>query len=307
MAEGDESRLTVLVAGGANLAIALAKGVAGVLSGSSAMLAEAAHSVADTLNQGFLLTALQRSRRPPDRRQPFGYGRERYFWSLLAAVGIFVLGAGFSFLEGVEAIIAGAELVALPLTFGVLGVSFVLEGTSWVRAVRQVRREGAEHGHSLREELETTPDPTIRTVVFEDSAAMIGLVLAAIGVTLHALTGNAIWDGLASILIGLLLVVVAYLLGRQSKEMLLGPAADQETIDDISRTIDDVPGIDRVLEVLTMQLGPNELLVASRVDLVDDVNGQRIEQVADEVDKRLREGFPEVRHVFVDPTPSGAT
>src|SRR3954451_19308452 len=211
--EKESSFTTVLVAGGANLAIAVAKIVAGVLTGSSAMLAEGAHSVADTVNQAFLLTALARSNKPADARHPFGYGQERYFWSLLAAVGIFVLGAGFSVYEGIHSLINPEPVEAALVAYGVLLFSFVFEGTSWLKALLQLRREAGERSVGLFRHVVTSPDPTAKTVAFEDTAALIGILLAAGGISLHLLTGSAAWDGIASILIGLLLVVVAVSLG----------------------------------------------------------------------------------------------
>jgi len=290
------------VAGAANLAIAIAKAAAGLLSGSSAMLAEAAHSAADTMNQLFLLTALRRSRRPADAVHPFGYGMERYFWSLLAAVGIFVLGAGFSVYEGVSAIVADRPLENLPLTYGVLAVSAVLEGASWLRAVLQLRAEAAERDISLPRHLLETTDPTSQTVVFEDSAALVGLGLAAAGVTLHAVTGNSLWDGLASIAIGLLLVLVAYSLGRQNMGFLLGRSADPDTVKHLTEVINRVGGVDAVVEVMTMRLGPEEILVAARVDVADSQTGVSVERLADQIERQVRAAYPEVRHVFVDPT-----
>lgn len=300
----DESTGTVLLAGAANLGIALAKLAGGLVSGSTAMLAEAAHSFADTLNEVFLLAALKRSRKPADRRHPFGYGMERYFWALIAAVGIFVLGAGYSILEGVRAMIEPEELGPLTIPYVVLGLSFLFEGASWLKAVRQLRGEAQERDRGFFEHLRITPDPTVKTVAFEDSAALLGIVLAALGITLHHLTDQGFWDGLASVLIGLLLVVVAYSLGQQNKRALIGEALPADVQDDLRRTVAESPGIDAVVELLTMRLSPDEVIVAARVDLDDRATVDQLEQAADEVERRLREAHPEVRHVFLDPTDS---
>jgi cation diffusion facilitator family transporter len=297
-----DSTLTVVIAGLVNVAIAIAKTVAGVASGSSAMLAEAAHSYADTLNQVFLLTAIKRSAKPADTRHPFGYGMERYFWSLLAAVGILVLGAGFSVYQGIEAIIARSGIESMTLTYAVLGFSFVFEGVSWARALLQVRRQAHDEGAETFKHIREVDDPTLKTVVFEDSAALVGIVLAAVGVTLHHVTDNAFWDGAASIAIGLLLIAVAFELGRENKAMLLGQSVDEGTRQEIRAEIQSSPGIDEVVELLTMRLAPDQLLVAARVDIKDDESGDALEQHAEEVDRRLRERFPQVRHVFLDPT-----
>jgi cation diffusion facilitator family transporter len=298
----EESTGTVLLAGGANLAIAVAKLAGGLISGSTAMMAEAAHSFADTLNQVFLMAALKRSKKPADIQHPFGYGMERYFWSLLAAVGIFVLGAGYSIYEGVRAIMKPEELTGLVIAYVVLGVSFVFEGISWLKAVRQLRGEAQAQDRSTLEHLKLTTDPTAKTVAFEDTAALIGIVLAALGITLHAITGQGFWDGAASIAIGLLLIGVAYALGGQNKAYLIGQSVSEGLRDGIRAEIENAPGVDEVIEVLTMRLGPEEVLVAVRVDLDDSASGGDLEDHADEVDRRVRERFPEVRHIFLDPT-----
>jgi cation diffusion facilitator family transporter len=299
----DESVGTVLLAGAANLAITTAKVVAGLISGSSALLAEAAHSIADTLNQVFLLTALRRSRKPADVRHPFGYGMERYFWSLLAAVGILVLGAGFSVAEGIRALFAPEPIAAVAIIYSVLAISFVFEGTSWLRAVRQVRREAREEGVSALTHVRNA-EPAVKTVAFEDTAALIGILIAAAGVTLSVFTGQHIWDGAASIAIGLLLIAVAFALGRDNKAMLIGQALPVETQTRIRELITGTPGIESVIELLTLRLAPDQVLVVATVDLVDDeTTGAAIEQVAEKIDVEVRAEFPMVRHLYLDPTP----
>ncbi len=300
--EGDESVGTVLLAGGANLAIAVAKLVGGLISGSTAMLAESAHSFADTLNQVFLMAALKRSKKPADAQHPFGHGMERYFWSLLAAVGIFVLGAGYSVFEGIKAVLQPEELGSLLVSYVVLALSFLFEGTSWLKAVRQVRGEGRGQDRGFFEQLKVTADPTAKTVVFEDTAALIGILLAAAGITLHHTTGQGFWDGAASIAIGVLLVGVAYTLGQQNMRALIGEALPQATQDAIRTTIIESPGIDSLVELLTMRMSPDEVLVAARVDLDDTSTVDELEKSAEEVERRVREAHPEVRHVFLDPT-----
>jgi cation diffusion facilitator family transporter len=301
----DESVRTVLLAGAANLSIAVAKGVAGLLSGSTAMLAEAAHSVADTLNQVFLLAALKRSRKPPDDRHPFGYGMERYFWSLLAAVGIFVLGAGFSIAEGIRALLNPEPVSELAVAYGVLIVSFVFETISWLRAFHQVRQEADVQGVPTLEHLRKGAEPAVKTVAFEDSAALIGLVLAAAGLTLSAVTGQEFWDGAASIAIGALLVVVTWALGSENKAMLIGQALPEDVEERIRATIASTPGIVGVVELLSLRLAPDQVLVVARVDLDDsETTGAQVEQLAEVIDQRVRREFPIVRHLFLDPTPA---
>jgi cation diffusion facilitator family transporter len=305
MASG--SRGTVLLAFGANLAIAIAKTAAGVITLSSAMLAEAAHSWADTLNEVFLLTSLRRAGRPADSLHPFGYGKERFFWTLLAAVGIFVTGAGFSVLEGASSLVRHVERPSsseFALTYVVLGISLVLEGSSLLRAVRQVQAEARERGRTFFTHLRRSHDPTVKAVASEDSAAVAGILLATTGIALHQATGSAIYDGAASITIGVLLAWIAYALGRDTKDLLIGEAADPELRLDIQHLVGSHPEVDAVLELLTMQLSPDDVLVAMKVDFVNDVAAERIEQISTEIEEELMTQLPSVRHVFLDATAS---
>ncbi len=184
----------------------------------------------------------------------------------------------------------------------VLALGFVLEGASWLRALHQLRAAAKRERRSLLAELRLSADPTVKTVAFEDSAALIGIVLAAVGIFLHDVTGQGWWDGTASIAIGVLLVVVAYELGRENMRALVGRAVPSELRDSIRQLIRDSPGIDRVVELRTLQLGPGDSLVAARVDVDDTASGEDIEAAAAEVETRLRAQHPEVRHVFLDPT-----
>jgi cation diffusion facilitator family transporter len=299
----EESTGTVLVALAANLGIAVAKITAGVLSGSSAMLAEGAHSVADTTNQVFLLISLRTSRKPADETHPFGYGKERFFWSLLAAVGIFVSGAVFSIYEGVHGLLSGESTEASYLiSYVVLGVAFVLEGISWWRAFRQLRSEAHEEDRRVLEHVRLSSDPTVKTVFSEDTAALIGLVLAAAGLALHQLTGNAYWDAGAAIAIGVLLAVVAYLLGRDTKEMLIGESAPASVRTAILAALAGHPEVERVVEVRTMLVGVDSVLVAGRLDMNDDLDAAGVEDVTDRIAAELQERYPEVVEVYLDVT-----
>jgi cation diffusion facilitator family transporter len=299
-----ESRKTIFAAMAANFAIALAKAVAGLLGRSPAMLAEAAHSVADTMNQVFLLVSLSLGERKPDEEHPFGYGKERFFWAFLAAVFIFVSGAVFSLYEGLRALLGGEQVEAtFVLSYAVLGFSLVAEGASLWRAVVQVRREARAESEQVGPYLRQSTDPTVRTVLFEDSAAVTGVVLALLGVALHQLTGERYWEGLASIAIGLLLVVVAYVLGRFSKGLLIGEAARPEQRELLRQVIMNHPEVEAVLELLTMHLGPNALLVAVRLDLRDDLNAAQVEQLSNQIDRELRQAVGGVSQVFLDATP----
>jgi cation diffusion facilitator family transporter len=301
--ERPESTGTVIVAGLANLAIAVAKAVAGVLSGSAAVLAEAAHSVADTLTEVLLFVALRRGSRPADEDHPFGHGKSAYLWALLAATGTLVLGAGFAVSQGIRTIMAGSqEQGHYTVAYVVLAISFVLEGTSLLRAVRQLRRGAAQYRVTVLRFLRRTPDTTVKAVTAEDSAALVGLVLAALGLGLTQLTGSPIPDGVASILIGVLLAVVAMLLVRTNVSLIVGQSPSARLRDGIREEIESLSDVTRVLEVMAMFLGPESLLVAARVDFAEtSVTG--LAASADEAERRLRARYPVITHVFLDPTP----
>jgi cation diffusion facilitator family transporter len=298
-----ESKRTVLVALAANLGIAIAKLAAGLISGSSSMLSEAAHSVADTLNQVFLLTSLRASQRPADPEHPFGYGKAQFFWSLLAAMSIFVAGAVFSVYEGVHTLLSGGESsTGILLSYAVLGISFALEGTSWLRAVRQLRSEARAEGRTLGQHVRASKDPSVTTVLAEDSAALVGLLLAGAGVGLHRLTGNAAWDGVAAVLIGVLLAYVAFVLGRDVSGLIIGVAAEPEVVVDIHDRLAGRDEVTTVVELLTMHLGPAEVLVAVRLDLADSMTAREVEEFSEHADRDLRAAHPEITQVFLDAT-----
>jgi cation diffusion facilitator family transporter len=298
------ARGTVLVALAANASIAVAKLVAGVISGSSALLAEAAHSVADTMNQVFLLYSLAMGEREADAEHPFGYGKERFFWSFLAAVGIFVAGAGFSLYEGLTRIFGPeTESGHFGIAYAVLAFAALAEGASLVRAYRQTRDEAAASRQSHASYVRASRDPTTKTVLFEDSAAVIGVLIAFVGIALHQVTGNQIFDGLASVLIAVLLAVVAIALGRDTRALLIGEAATPAERAAITEIIEADPAVDRLLELLTMALAPDRLLIAARVDLADGLTADEIERASSAIDRELRERIPTAWQVFLDATP----
>jgi cation diffusion facilitator family transporter len=299
---GSESTGTVVVAGLANLGIAIAKLIGGLISHSSAMLSEAAHSLADTITEVLLFVALKRGNKPPDERHPIGYGRETYFWALLACLATFTLGAGFSFWQGVTTIIEGEEQGDPLIAYVVLAISFVLEGASWLKAVRQVRSSARRWGTTPRRYLAETSDTTVKAVTFEDSAALVGLVLAALGLFLEQITGDPIWDGLAAIAIGILLLVVAGVLARANVSLLVGqsvpPAIEAQLREEIA-------GLDQVSDVpvlLTTVIGPGQLIVMAKVDFDDTATVADIERASDEAERRLVARHEGVRYVFLDPT-----
>jgi cation diffusion facilitator family transporter len=299
---GGESTGTVILAGAVNLAIAAAKFVGGMISHSSAMLSESAHSVADTVTEVLLFVALKRGTKPPDRRHPFGYGRETYFWAFLASLCTFVVGAGFSIYQGVHTIIERKPEGSPLVSYIVLAVSFVLEGSSLIKAIRQVRGSAGRWRITPGQYLQATTDTTVKAVTFEDSAALVGLVLAALGLFLEQMTGDPLWDGVSAIAIGVLLIVVAASLARANMSLLIGQSASP-VIE--QRLREEIQGLDHVVDVpfmLTSVIGPGQLLIAAKVDFDDAATATDIERTADEAERRLVAEYDGVRYVFLDPT-----
>jgi len=300
---GGESTGTVIVAGLANLAIAVAKLVGGLISHSSAMMSEAAHSFADTVTEVLLFIALKRGNRRADDRHPFGYGRETYFWAFLAALCTFGVGAGFSIWQGVQTIIEREPEGSPTISYVILAVSFVLEGSSLLKAVRQVRGEARARNISSRQFLRHTTDTTVKAVTFEDSAALVGLVLAALGLFLEQVTGDPLWDGIAAILIGVLLILVAGSLARANISLLIGQSVPGTTQQELKDELASMDLVDDVPFLLTTVIGPGQLLVAAKVDFSDGATVADIERASDEAERRLVSRHGGVRYVFLDPTP----
>jgi cation diffusion facilitator family transporter len=298
-----ESTLTVVLALCANIGVGLLKLAAGLISGSSALLSEAAHSASDSTTEVLLLVAQHRSRKPADRTHPFGYGKERYFWSMLAAIAIFVSGAAFAFYEGVETVLGGGESAMLWINYPVLGLAAVLEGVSLRQAARQMRQETQAARRSVVSYLLTPRDPTVNSVLLEDSAALIGLALAAAGVGLHMLTGSAVWDGAASIAIGALLLAVSVVLARACERLLVGSQADRRLIRDVVEFLEQQKEVLDVVDVLTMLTGADSALLCTRVDFEDQFSASDLESACLRLDEQLRKRFPILDEVFIQPAP----
>jgi cation diffusion facilitator family transporter len=299
----NESAGTVIVAGLVNLGIAVAKLIGGLISHSSAMLSEAAHSIADTVTEVFLFVALKRGEKAPDEKHPFGYGRETYFWAFVASLMTFLVGAGFSIFQGVVTIIERKEEGSPTISYIVLAVSFVLEGASFLKAVKQVRGAAGKWGVSPKQYLQRTTDTTVKAVTFEDAAALVGLVLAALGLLLEQLTGDPLWDGISAVLIGILLVVVAYSLATANKSLLIGQSASPRIERELREEIAALDHVDDVPLLLTSIIGPGKILVAAKVDFDDTSTVADIEAVSDEAERRLVARHEGVQYVFLDPTP----
>ena len=269
--EGEsESLMTVLVAFAANVLIAIAKTVAAVMTGSASLVAEAAHSWADSGNEIFLLMANRRSRRPADPAHPTGYGREAYVWSLFAALGLFVAGAVVSVSQGINELLHPESASNFLIGYVVLAVSFVLEGTSFLQSVRQAKPEAESMNRDLLDHVLATSDPTLRAVFFEDSAALVGVVFAAAGLGLHQLTGSPIPDAIGSIMIGLLLGAVAIVLINRNRRFLVGQEADPEVRAAAIRALLAAPEVARVTYLRLEVVGPRMVFVVGDVDLTGD-------------------------------------
>lgn len=302
-----EGTLTVLLALAANLGVGALKLAAGLISGSGALLSEAAHSVGDSATEILLLVALRRSDRPADRVHPFGYGKERYFWSLLAAGAIFVSGAVFSIFEGLHTIIGGGEesVDKLWINYPVLGLAAVFEGTSFFQAFRRARTQARASRKSLAGLLRDPEDPTVNSVAMEDSAALVGIAIALAGVALHQLTGSAVFDGIASILIGVLLLFVAFVLARATSELLIGKQASLRLLRGVEEFLEDEAEIIDVVDVLSMLVGTGSVLLCVRADFRDEVTGGDIEEACMRIDADLRARFPELSEIFIQPVSRG--
>ena len=265
-----ESLVTVIVAFGANLLIAVAKSIAAAITGSASLVAEAAHSWADAGNEVFLLVANRRSARPADPQHPFGHGREAYVWSLFAALGLFVAGSAVSITHGVQELINPEPASDFLIGYLVLALSFVLEGISFSQSIRQARPEAASFDRDLIEHVMVTSDPTLRAVFFEDAAALTGLVIAAAGLGLHELTGSPTPDAIGSILVGVLLGVVALVLINRNRRFLVGQEADPRVRAAVIQQLLEQPEVARVTYLRLEVVGPRLVSVVGDVDLTGD-------------------------------------
>src|SRR5215210_4852364 len=296
--------LAVLGALFANGLITVLKFIAAVMTGSSGMMAEALHSLADTTNQLFLLLGLRFYKRPATEKHPFGYGMERFFWSFIAAIFIFGVGATYALHEGYDKLRHPHAPENLSWAYWVLAISFVLESASIGVALYQEIREAHHEGLTFREYLRESKDPTAKTVLFEDSAALIGIVIAALGLYLtehHAgPSGGAYWDGLASMAIGVVLAIVAFALARSSRGLLLGEAATPKTLEAIHKAILSHPNVCGVVELLTMHLAPKQILINAHVNFRDELATDDIEQTINEVEQKIKAAEPMVDMIFLE-------
>ena len=291
MSGGHDPKRSVLAALAANSAIAVAKFVAGAISGSSAMLAEALHSLADTGNQLLLLIGLVRARKPADAQHPFGHGRERYVWTLLVAVNLFTLGAAFSVYNGVHGLLAGHEVPDAGIALIVLALAAVFEGLAFRTAWKQFRARRAPHS-GLWQSLRDSKDPEVLTVLAEDSAAITGLAVAAAGIVLSELTGRAAFDAIASIAIGLILGAVAVLLGRETHGLILGETAGPEVNARIRRIVEKCSAVREIVRLETVHIGPDEIFLVLEIAFADDLSTDDLERVVDDLEAAIHDRAP---------------
>jgi cation diffusion facilitator family transporter len=297
----EESLRTVLVALAANTAIAVAKGIAAALTGSPALLAETLHTVADGGNEVLLYVAIRRSRHPADASHPFGYGPERYYWALLAAIGMFVVGGAVSIWDGVRALIHPSELEAFWAGVAVLVVAIVLDGTSRAVALRQLRTQSAERGLTIRQFLRETPDPTVVTVYFEDTVDVLGAVLALAAIVLHRLTGSGIPDALGSVVIGGLLCYLAFRLTRRNRQLLTNQSVPDRYVRSLRNRLETDETVRAVTRLDAVYLGPADVLVAANIEMSGELTGAEVARELARLRAELGREIPVISRLYLTP------
>jgi cation diffusion facilitator family transporter len=301
MAGQSESRTAVFAAIAANLFIAIIKFTAAALSGSSAMIAEGIHSLVDTGNGLLVLLGMNQSLRPADETHPFGHGKSLYFWTNIVAISIFGIGGGMSLYEGIStlrAIVPGEEMGDPTAAYIVLAISFLIEGASFTVAIRQFLRAKADLGSW--QYIQKSKDPSLYTVVLEDSAAMLGLLFAFLGIFLGHLLNNPYLDAFASIAIGLLLMSVAWILASRSQGLLVGEGVNPEELADIRRRVESDPAVERAGDILTMYMGPDDLLVNMGVCFIAGTRAEQMHESIRRIEADLQGTYPEIKRVYIE-------
>jgi len=281
-----------------NLLITITKFFAAFTTNSSAMLSEGIHSMVDTGNQVLLLYGIKRAQKPADRFFPFGYGKEIYFWSFVVAILIFALGAGISIYEGIIHIIHPKPVTNPMVNYIVLGLALVFEGFAWAFAFKEFSSRKGRLGYI--EAVQKGKDPSMFVVLFEDSAAILGLIIAFLGIALGQYTGIVYFDGIASVCIGLILGGTALWLAYETKGLLIGEAANQDVVAGINEMASQEVSIEHVNEVLTMHMGPDFVLVNISVDFSDTTTADVLESAIAKLDRQIKNKFPQVKRVFVE-------
>jgi cation diffusion facilitator family transporter len=301
LADGASVR-TVFVALAANIVIAAAKLIAGLISGSSAMLAEAAHSVADSLNEVFLGISLRRARVGPDATHPLGHGRERFLWAFMAAIVSFVVGGCVSVAMAVREFGSHEPRGSALASWIVLAVSFAADGASWIQSIGQARREARARGRSVGSHLFRSSEPLVRAIVVEDTAALIGIVIAAVGLFLRDVLGTNTPDAVASLLIGILLAITAFGLARPLADYLVGRSLAPEELEELRRILAASPVIEEVLTLQAVYIGPEEVIVAAKVRPSKAATVEELARAMDDLDHQLRAASEFVADVYLDVT-----
>jgi cation diffusion facilitator family transporter len=303
MAGHGGSKMVIYAALAGNLAIALTKFAAAFFTGSSAMLSEGVHSLVDTGNGGLLLYGMHRAARPANRAHPLGHGRELYFWSFIVALLVFALGAGVSFYEGIVHIMAPEPAANVKVNYIVLGLSFLFEGSSWMVALKEFRREKGTQG--WLQAVQSSKDPSVYTVLFEDSAALLGLIVAFAGILAAEMLEMPELDGAASIGIALILGATAIFLARESKGLLIGEPASPEVQRKVLAIAQQDPAVQRANGVLTVHLGPQEIVAGLSIEFEDHLAAPEIEACVERIEARLKREMPEITRLFVKPQTTG--
>jgi cation diffusion facilitator family transporter len=301
--DADESIVSVLAALAANSAIATAKGIAAALTGSPALLAETLHTIADAGNEVFLWVAVRRSRHPADDSHPFGYGPERYYWALIAAIGMFLIGGALSIWEGITALVHPRPLEDFWVGVAVLVVALVLDGLSRLVAVRTLRRQAMRRSVSVRQLLRESPDPTVVTVYLEDSIDVLGAALALLALVLHRATGSALPDALATLVIGLMLGYVALRLTGRNRRLLTNQAVPERYVEQLRRRLTAMPGIAGVASLQAVYLGPGEVLVTADVTLEPGQDGEGVATALERARSDIRRDVPAIARLQLTPVP----
>jgi len=292
------SKKVIYAAFAGNFLIALTKFVAAFFTGSSSMISEGIHSVVDTTNQLLLLYGLKKAQKPADNNFPFGYGMELYFWSFVVAMLIFAIGSGVSIYEGIRHILHPKEMANISLNYFILGLAMLFEGFSWMVALKEFNLSKGKK--NVLKAVHDSKDPAVFVVLFEDSAALLGLVIAFVGVLLTDITGNNIYDGIASVVIGVLLGVTASWLAFETKGLLIGESADREVVERIKEIVNDFDVVERVNKVLTMHFGPENVLLNLSVDFVDERTVGELEKAIEDIDKAIKSFLPEIDRIYIE-------
>ncbi|NEO82989.1 MAG: cation diffusion facilitator family transporter [Spirulina sp. SIO3F2] len=294
-----ESKVAIYAAMAANLAIAIAKFIGAAITGSSAMLSEGIHSIVDTVNEVLLLYGLNRSQRSPDEDHPLGYGQELYFWSLIVAVLIFALGGGVSVYEGVKSIQHPEPAANVLVSYGVLGAAALFEGAALAVSLRSFQQSQTQP-QSLWSALRQSKDPSAFVVIVEDGAALVGLLFAFGGVFLSERTGNSVYDGMASIAIGILLTIVAIALVGETKGLLIGESAAPAIRENIRAIVQADAAVSKLDAPITLHLGPQDIMVAMHIEFQDALSADEIEAATRRIERKIREAHGEVKRIFLE-------